>query len=103
MAVVQITPFNSSRFFCSQFVVEAFNRAYKPLTDTEPEWITPSDILNMREGDVPSVTPCNQTAMRRPPAMQTLGLELELSGTQSGGVTRPANQMPSEHLFSDGI
>lgn len=57
LAVVQITPFSSDRFFCSQFVVEAFNRAGKPLTDTEPEWVSPADILHMREGDIFSVTP----------------------------------------------
>ena len=60
LALIQITPFGSERFFCSQFVVEAFNRAGKPLTDTPPEWVSPADILHMREGDVASVTPVNR-------------------------------------------
>lgn len=57
LAAVQITPFSSQRYFCSQFVIEAFNQAGKPLTHTPPEWLNPNDILRMREGDVPAAAP----------------------------------------------
>lgn len=57
LAAVQITPFASQRYFCSQFVIEAFNQAGKPLTHTPPEWLNPNDILRMREGDVPAIPP----------------------------------------------
>jgi hypothetical protein len=45
----------SDRFFCSQFVLEAYNRAGLPLTTADPRLLTPADLLHMREGDVPSV------------------------------------------------
>jgi hypothetical protein len=45
----------SDRFFCSQFVLEAYKRAGLPLTSADPRLLTPADLLHMREGDVPSV------------------------------------------------
>lgn len=45
----------SDRFFCSQFVLEAFKRAGLPLTSADPRLLSPADLLHMREGDVPSV------------------------------------------------
>jgi hypothetical protein len=36
-------------------VLEAYKRADLPLTSANPRWLSPSDILHMREGDVPSV------------------------------------------------
>ncbi|MDO4696666.1 MAG: hypothetical protein Q4A49_03940 [Neisseria sp.] len=60
LAMIQITPFSGERFFCSQFVIEAFNRAGLPLTDTPPEWVSPADMLHMREGDVASVLPVSR-------------------------------------------
>lgn len=45
----------SDRFFCSQFVLEAYSRAGLPLTAADPRLLTPADLLHMREGDVPSV------------------------------------------------
>ena len=57
MAAVMIPSFGNRRFFCSQFVIEAFNRAGKPLTSKSPEWLDPADILHMREGDVATFTP----------------------------------------------
>ena len=57
MAAVMIPSFGNRRFFCSQFVIEAFNRAGKPLTSKLPEWLDPADILHMREGDVATFTP----------------------------------------------
>jgi hypothetical protein len=46
---------NDQFFFCSQFVLEAYRQAGLPITDAEPRWLTPRDILHMRQGDVPSV------------------------------------------------
>lgn len=45
----------SDRFFCSQFVLEAYRRAGLPLTEADPRLLSPADLLHMREGDVPSV------------------------------------------------
>jgi hypothetical protein len=45
----------SDRFFCSQFVLEAYRRAGLPLTTADPRLLSPADLLHMREGDVPSV------------------------------------------------
>lgn len=42
------------RFFCSQFVLEAYNYAGHPISNSNPVWITPADLLHMREGDSPS-------------------------------------------------
>ncbi|MFT0211011.1 YiiX/YebB-like N1pC/P60 family cysteine hydrolase [Pseudomonas sp. F1_0610] len=55
MGYLFVSPLQSERYFCSQFVVEAFNVAGKPLTHKNPEWVSPSDILHMREDDVPSI------------------------------------------------
>ncbi|GKX58266.1 YaeF family permuted papain-like enzyme [Leminorella grimontii] len=44
-------------YFCSQFVIEAYNRAGRPITESAPVWISPVDLLHMREGDVASFTP----------------------------------------------
>lgn len=57
MATLVISPFKSDRYFCSQFVVEAFNFAGKPLTTANPEWVNPNDLLHMREDDIPSIKP----------------------------------------------
>ena len=57
LAAVQITPFSGQRYFCSQFVIEAFNQAGKPLTNTPPEWTTPVSTLHMREAHIPATTP----------------------------------------------
>lgn len=55
MGYLFVSPLRSERYFCSQFVVEAFNVAGKPLTHKNPEWVSPADILHMREDDVPSI------------------------------------------------
>jgi hypothetical protein len=46
---------SNDRFFCSQFVLEAYRQSGLPLTDADPRWLSPRDILHMRDGDVPSV------------------------------------------------
>ncbi|MCD6077503.1 MAG: distant relative of cell wall-associated hydrolase [Ramlibacter sp.] len=55
LGAVHIGLGRSDRFFCSQFVLEAYNRAGLPLTPADPRLLTPADLLHMREGDVPSV------------------------------------------------
>lgn len=55
VATVQLGAVRNDRFFCSQFVIEAYRQAGLPITDADPRWISPADILHMREGDVPSV------------------------------------------------
>lgn len=44
-------------FFCSQFVLEAYKQAGYPITESAPVWVSPADLLHMREGDVASLTP----------------------------------------------
>ena len=55
IATVQLGAFSNDQFFCSQFVLEAYRQVGLPLTDAAPRWLSPRDILHMREGDVPSV------------------------------------------------
>lgn len=55
VGAVQLGMGPSDRFFCSQFVLEAYRRAGLPLTDADPRLLSPADLLHMREGDVPSV------------------------------------------------
>ncbi|WP_256354107.1 MULTISPECIES: YaeF family permuted papain-like enzyme [unclassified Variovorax] len=55
MATVQLGASRNDRFFCSQFVLEAYNQAGKPITTADPRWVSPADLLHMREGDVPSI------------------------------------------------
>ncbi|MBU9844468.1 YaeF family permuted papain-like enzyme [Rahnella ecdela] len=59
LATVQIgsTPETQKTFFCSQFVIEAFNFAGSPITASDALWISPADLLHMREGDVSSFVP----------------------------------------------
>jgi uncharacterized protein YycO len=57
MALVQVTPFSSDRYFCSQLVVAAYDYAGLPLTKTPAEWVAPGDLLHMRDDDIPSVVP----------------------------------------------
>ena len=55
VAAVQLGLGSQDKFFCSQFVLQAFNQAGLPLTDADPRLFAPTDLLNMREGDVSSV------------------------------------------------
>ena len=55
IAAIQLGAGSSDRFFCSQFVLEAYARAGLPITEADPRLVSPADILHMREGDVPSV------------------------------------------------
>ena len=55
IATIQLGAGSNDRFFCSQFVLEAYRAAGLPITDADPRWVSPADILHMREGDVPSM------------------------------------------------
>jgi uncharacterized protein YycO len=55
IAFIQLGAASNDRFFCSQFVLEAYREAGVPVTDADPRWLSPSDILHMREDDVPAV------------------------------------------------
>jgi len=51
-ATVQLGASRNDRFFCSQFVLEAYRQAGAPLSAADPRWVSPADLLHMREGDV---------------------------------------------------
>ena len=53
--MVQLGASRNDQFFCSQFVLEAYNQAGLPVTTADPRWVSPADLLHMREGDVPSI------------------------------------------------
>jgi len=55
LAAVQLGAARNDRFFCSQFVLQAYQQAQLPLTSADPLLVSPADLLHMREGDVPSV------------------------------------------------
>lgn len=55
VAAVQLGLGRNDQFFCSQFVLEAYRQAGLPLTAADPRLVSPSDLLHMREGDVPSI------------------------------------------------
>jgi uncharacterized protein YycO len=46
---------DDGRFFCSQLVVDAYAKAGRPITPANSRWVSPADLLHMREGDVPSI------------------------------------------------
>jgi hypothetical protein len=56
-ALVFMGASSSDHFFCSQLIVEAFRHAGVPLTYADSKWVSPADLLHMREGDVPAFTP----------------------------------------------
>lgn len=55
IASIQLGTPDNDRFFCSQLVLESYRQAGLPITDADPRWVSPADILHMREGDVPSI------------------------------------------------
>ena len=55
LAAIQLGVARNDRFFCSQFVLAAYQEARLPLTTADPLLVSPADLLHMREGDVPSV------------------------------------------------
>lgn len=55
IGAVQLGAVSNDRFFCSQFVLEAYRRAGLPMTRADPRLVNPADLLHMREGDIPSL------------------------------------------------
>lgn len=55
LAAIELGAARNDRFFCSQFVLQAYQHAQLPLTTADPLLVSPGDLLHMREGDVPSV------------------------------------------------
>lgn len=47
-------------WFCSEFVSDAFLKAGHPLTMAESGWISPADLMHMREGDISTYKPETQ-------------------------------------------
>ncbi|WP_058912362.1 YaeF family permuted papain-like enzyme [Entomohabitans teleogrylli] len=47
----------SDSYFCSQFVSAAYEFAGIPLTRAKTNWLSPADLLHMREGDVATFAP----------------------------------------------
>jgi len=62
VASIQLGAVSDKSFFCSQFLIEAYRSAGAPITDADPRWISPGDIMHMREGDVASM-PANLSLM----------------------------------------
>lgn len=61
-ATLQLIHGGDDRFFCSQFVLEAYRAAGFPITSARPHWVSPEDIMHMRAGDVSSL-PVEQPLM----------------------------------------
>jgi cell wall-associated NlpC family hydrolase len=55
VAAIQLGLSNNDNFFCSQLVLEAYQKAGIPLTNADPRLFNPADLLYMRDGDVSSV------------------------------------------------
>lgn len=55
IGAIQLGAASNDRFFCSQFVLEAYRRAGLPMTKADPRLVNPADLLHMREGDIPSI------------------------------------------------
>ncbi|MGA8513318.1 MAG: distant relative of cell wall-associated hydrolase [Burkholderiaceae bacterium] len=55
LAAVHLGLGSQDKFFCSQFVLQAYLKAGLPLTDADPRLFSPDDLLRMREGDVSAV------------------------------------------------
>lgn len=47
-------------WFCSEFVTDAYAKAGHPLTLAQSGWISPADLMHMREGDVAAFKPETQ-------------------------------------------
>ncbi|HET7298289.1 MAG TPA: YiiX/YebB-like N1pC/P60 family cysteine hydrolase [Burkholderiales bacterium] len=55
VGVLNYVAATESQLFCSQLVMQAYQRAGVQITNADARLISPADILHMREGDVPSV------------------------------------------------
>ncbi len=57
LATIQMGAMRSDQFFCSQLVADAYKFAKAPLIDADPRFVSPSDLLHLREGDVSAMSP----------------------------------------------
>ncbi|MBK4714064.1 MULTISPECIES: YaeF family permuted papain-like enzyme [Tenebrionibacter/Tenebrionicola group] len=60
LASAQLSTVNGqtkNSYFCSEFVTAAYASAGRPLTHGESSWVSPSDLMHMRVGDVASLAP----------------------------------------------
>ncbi len=59
LAAAQLSSPNASgsSYFCSQFVIAAFEHTGHPLTLAAAGWVSPGDLLHMREGDIATLAP----------------------------------------------
>ena len=70
-------------WFCSEFVIDAFAQAGHPLTMAQAGWISPSDLMHMREGDI--------TAFKSETRLQYVGhlkLGIYIKASRFVGLTR---------------
>ncbi len=57
LAAVQMPFPGGDKSFCSQYVLNVFQEAGVPLTDARAHWVSPRDLMHMRENDVPGFDP----------------------------------------------
>lgn len=60
LAVLQLGDKDSmmqESYFCSQFVLDSYAYAGYPITDATSFWVSPDDLLHMREDDLHSIKP----------------------------------------------
>jgi len=59
LAAAQLSTLNTGEpsYFCSQFVLAAFEHTGHPLTLAASGWVSPGDLLHMREGDIATLAP----------------------------------------------
>lgn len=55
LATLQLAGGGNDKFFCSEFVLAAYEQAGLPITRARPHWVAPDDLLHMRAGDVSSL------------------------------------------------
>jgi hypothetical protein len=82
-------------FFCSSFVLDAYRDAGVPITKAEPKWVSPADIMHMREGDV-STLPVEQRLVYvghlkpSPSALDVPVLQMPLDLGPAAAPTKPS-------------
>lgn len=85
------------RFFCSSFVLDAFSEAGVPITKAQPKWVSPADIMHMREGDV-STLPVEQRLVyvgHLKPTPWALDVPVLQMPLQLGPATAPTSPAPA--------
>ncbi|MDR1528824.1 MAG: distant relative of cell wall-associated hydrolase [Burkholderiales bacterium] len=57
LAILQMPLFEDETSFCSQYVLGVFQDAGVPLAKARAHWVSPRDLMHMRENDVPGFDP----------------------------------------------